>query len=50
MQAKADFRALLKETKLIDHTARKKLSENPDYMKEIEKLLEVSLNDHMVHV
>ncbi|XP_067928748.1 transcription elongation regulator 1-like isoform X2 [Watersipora subatra] len=40
VQAKADFRALLKETKLIDHTARKKLADNSEYMREIERLLE----------
>ena len=46
VQAKADFRALLKETKLIDHTARRKLADNSDYMREIERLLEVRLIYH----
>jgi len=40
VQAKADFRELLKENKLIDHTARKKLADNPDYMREIVSLLD----------
>ena len=42
VQAKTNFRELLKENKLIDHTARRKLAENPDYMREIVSLLEVS--------
>lgn len=41
VQAKGDFRELLKQTKLIDHSTRKKLAENPDYRKDIAKLLEV---------
>jgi len=42
VQAKADFRELLKETKLITYNSRTKLVESDSHMNDIIKILEVS--------
>ena len=39
--AKAEFRELLKETKLITHTSRAKLVESDTHLNDIIKILEV---------
>lgn len=41
VQAKAEFRELLKETKLITYNSRTKLQESDSHMNDIIKILEV---------
>ncbi|XP_041371055.1 transcription elongation regulator 1-like [Gigantopelta aegis] len=40
VQAKADFRELLKESKLITYKSRKMMEENENFIKDIEKMLQ----------
>ena len=43
VQAKADFRELLKETKLITYRSQALMTESEQHLKDVEKILQVGI-------